>query len=102
MNRPKQTSVNITIAGTPHNIACPDTEVDNVRQYAERLHENLINLRQEIKGKNLNNEVLLVLHCFELYEQLTELKARQKFANDDSQRADMLLDKLIKNAKALL
>lgn len=97
-----QTSVNITIAGTPHNIVCPQTEVENVRQHAERLHENLINLRQEIKGKNLNNEVLLVLHCFELYDQLNELKARQKFANDDSQRAQMILDKLIDNAKALL
>lgn len=99
---PTFTRVDVTIAGTPHKITCPDDEVENVQSTANRLHENLIQLRQQVKGKSPNNEELLVLHCLELYDQLAELKARQKFASDNTQRAEAMLDNLLKNAKTLL
>lgn len=101
-NTPAFTRVDITIAGMPHKIACPQSDVDNLRDNAMRLHESLIQLRQQVTGKSPNNEELLVLHCLDLYDQISELKARQKLFNDTSQRADALLDKILSQANSLL
>lgn len=93
--------VDVTVAGTPHKITCPEDEIENVQKTAHRLHENIISLRQQVKNKNPSNEELLVIHCLELYDQISELKTTQKFAHDKEQRATALIDQLLKTAKAI-
>lgn len=95
-------TVTVMVSGTAHRIVCPASEADNIEKNAEVLNKSIIKLREMFKGKNPSNETLLVLHCFDLYDQITELKTTQKFTNDKEQRANVALDQLLKTAKGMI
>lgn len=99
---PKFTRVDISIAGTPHRINCPSDEVENVNRTADRLNDNLRQIRRGTSNKSPSNEELLVLHCLELYDEIAELKKWRQNELINSERASALLDKILKDAKTIL
>lgn len=99
---PKFTRVDISIAGTPHRINCPTSEVDNVNRTADRLNNNLKEIRRSVSGKSPTNEELLVLHCLELYDEMAELKKLRQNELINNERVSALLDKILKDAKTIL
>lgn len=98
----KFTRVDISIAGTPHRINCPRDEVENVNRTADRLNDNLRQIRRDVSGKSPSNEELLVLHCLELYDEIAELKKWRQNELINNERASVLLDKILKDAKGIL
>lgn len=94
--------VDISIAGTPHRISCPSDEVNHLHKVADNINQALRDIRRHVTGKNPSNEELLVLHCLDLYDQLSELKHKDQERNIEEERACALLDKMIKNANTLL
>lgn len=96
------TNVDISIAGTPHRISCPIDEVETLNRSAARLNDSLRDIRRGISTKSPTNEELLVLHCLELYDQINELKISKENAAIERERAEVLIDKLIKTAKAIV
>lgn len=94
--------VDLSIAGTPHRISCPEDAVEHLNRTAERLNENLREIRRGVVGKSPSNEELLVLHCLDLYDQISELKKLEQSHHIESERANALLDKLVKDSRAML
>lgn len=94
--------VDLSIAGTPHRISCPSSEVATVNKNADRLNDNLRDIRRSVGSKNPTNEELLVLHCLELYDQLHDLKRQLQDKNMNNERSQALLDKLIKDTQAMV
>lgn len=98
----KFTKVELSIAGTTHRINCPASDVMNINRAAEEISEALRELRRAVRGKSPSNEELLVLHCLELYDQLREATHQKDLALADNQRAESLIDKLLKNASNIV
>lgn len=94
--------VDLSVAGTPHRISCPEDAVEHLNRTAERLNENLREIRRGVVGKSPSNEELLVLHCLDLYDQISELKKLEQSHHIESERANALLDKLVKDSRAML
>lgn len=93
----KFTKVELSIAGTTHRINCPVGDVMTINRVAEQISDALRELRRSVRGKSPSNEELLVLHCLELYDQLRELSVQKEQAISDNARADVLVDKLLKD-----
>lgn len=101
IQKPEISRVDLSIAGTPHRIRCPSSEVANVNKTAEAINKSLKELRATV-GKAPSNEELLVLHCLELYDQIRELNESCEQYKKQEQEANGMLDKLLKNAQAIL
>lgn len=95
-------AVTVNIAGTNHRINCPSNEVANLQTAALHIHDKMLALRQNIKDKNISNENLLVLICLELYDQIGELQAQQQADDEQRQRHEQLLAKILKDAQSIL
>lgn len=97
---PKFTKVDISISGTPHRINCPTGDVMNLNRTADLINEALRDIRRSVRGKSPSNEELLVLHCLDLYDQLREVNSQRDLVLAESQRAEGLLDKILKDIGA--
>lgn len=95
-------AVDISIAGTPHRIVCPADEVQNLENAAKFINDKIREIRHGIKGKNPNNEELLVLTCLELYDQVQFLRGERQHHLIENERARTLIDKMIKDARSVL
>lgn len=95
-------AVTVNIAGTNHRINCPSNEVANLQTAALHIHDKMLALRQNIKDKNISNENLLVLICLELYDQIGELQTQQQADDEQRQRHEQLLAKILKDAQSIL
>lgn len=100
--KPDFVRVDLSIAGTPHRISCPSSEVATVNKNADRLNESLREIRRSVGSKNPTNEELLVLHCLELYDQISDLKRQIQDGQIHNERSNALLDKLIKDAQSMI
>lgn len=100
--KPDFVRVDLSIAGTPHRISCPSSEVATVNKNADRLNESLREIRRSVGSKNPTNEDLLVLHCLELYDQINDLKRQIQDGQIHNERSNALLDKLIKDAQSVI
>lgn len=100
--KPEFVRVDLSIAGTPHRISCPSNEVAIVNKNADRLNESLREIRRSVGSKNPTNEELLVLHCLELYDQISDLKRQIQDGQIHNERSNALLDKLIKDAQSMI
>ncbi|MCL1623306.1 cell division protein ZapA [Moraxella sp. Tifton1] len=101
-NNTKPQSVHISIAGTPHRIICPSDRVKSLEITADKLNEKIRQIRQESKGKILNNEELLVLVCLDLYDQVQELSADIHTKEQSANQAIVLIEKINKDAQSVL
>lgn len=95
-------AVDISISGTPHRIVCPSDEVQNLENAAKFINDKIREIRHGIKGKNPNNEELLVLTCLELYDQVQVLRNERQYFVIENERAKTLVDKMIKDARSVL
>lgn len=95
-------AVDISISGTPHRIVCPADEVQNLENAAKFINDKIREIRHGIKGKNPNNEELLVLTCLELYDQVQVLRNERQYFVIENERAKTLVDKMIKDARSVL
>lgn len=95
-------AVDISIAGTPHRIVCPADEVQNLENASKFINDKIREIRHSIKGKNPNNEELLVLTCLELYDQVQLFKHDRQHNTIEKERARTLIDKMIKDARSVL
>lgn len=95
-------AVDISISGTPHRIVCPADEVQNLENAAKFINDKIREIRHNIKGKNPNNEELLVLTCLELYDQVQTLRDDKQHYVIEKERAKTLIDKMIKDARSVL
>lgn len=102
--QPKQTflPVDINIAGTPHRITCPADEIKTLEESVLQINNKIRNIRQDIKGKTLTNEELLVLTCLELYDEIRSLQDTNANLDAETDRAMVLIEKMIKDAKSAL
>lgn len=100
--KPEFVRVDLSIAGTPHRISCPANEVAALNRNADRLNENLREIRRSVGSKSPSNEELLVLHCLELYDQISDLKKQLQDGQIHNERSNALLDKLIKDTQAMI
>ncbi len=94
--------VDLSIAGTSHRITCPADEVAQLEQAGARINDKIRELRRAIKGKNPTNEELLVLVCLELYDQCQALKSERERQLLDNERAQVLIEKITKDARSVL
>lgn len=92
------TKVELSIAGTTHRINCPASDVMNINRVAEQISEALRELRRAVRGKSPSNEELLVLHCLDLYDQLREANSERDQVLAEANRAEALIDKILKDA----
>lgn len=99
---PAIAKVDISIAGVPHRISCPSTEVANLNKTADQINEALRDIRRNVRGKSPSNEELLVLHCLDLYDEIRELSKAKETHLIETQRATALIDKIIKDAVSIL
>lgn len=95
-------AVDISISGTPHRIVCPADEVQNLENAAKFINDKIREIRHSIKGKNPNNEELLVLTCLELYDQVQSLRGERQHYLIEKERAKTLVDKMMKDARSVL
>lgn len=100
--KPSFVRVDISVAGTPHRISCPTDDVANLKKHSDQLNQNLREIRRQVGGKSPNNEELLVLHCLELYDDIQSLKTKLQDHHIEQERSHALIDKLIKDTKAIL
>lgn len=94
--------VDISIAGTTHRMYCPSNAVANLKKHSDELNHNLREIRRQAAGKSLNNEELLVLHCFDLYDEIQNLKTQIQNHHIEQERSHALIDKMLKNTHAIL
>lgn len=94
--------VDLSIAGTSHRITCPADEVVQLEQAGAHINDKIRELRRAIKGKNPTNEELLVLVCLELHDQCQSLKSERERQLLDNERAQVLIDKITKDARSVL
>lgn len=99
---PTITSVDISIAGTPHRISCPSSEVATLNRISDEMNDALRDIRRAAQGKNLNNEALLVLHCLDLYDRIATLQEKLDTLSQNHQSASALIDKIIKDTQAVI
>lgn len=95
-------AVDISISGTPHRIVCPSDEVQNLENAAKFINDKIREIRHGIKGKNPNNEELLVLTCLELYDQVQALRGDRQQYLIENERAKTLVEKMMKDARSVL
>lgn len=101
-HRTESKPVHLSIAGTPHRIICPINEVKSLELAAEKLNEQIREIRQEIKGKTPTNEELLVLVCLDLYDQVQSLTQDIQRHKHENNQAVALIDKINKDAQSVL
>ncbi|MDO4897175.1 MAG: cell division protein ZapA [Moraxella sp.] len=94
------TPVDISIAGTHHRIVCPTSEISHLETAVSYINNTVRSIRQDIKGKSPTNEELLVLTCLEMYDQLKALQDSEDYYTTERDEALVLIEKLLKNAKA--
>lgn len=94
------TPVDISIAGTHHRIVCPTSEISQLEMAVSYINDKVRSIRQDIKGKSPTNEELLVLTCLEMYDQLKALQDSEDYYTTERDEALVLIEKLLKNAKA--
>ncbi|TWV83067.1 cell division protein ZapA [Moraxella sp. VT-16-12] len=100
--KPDVVPVDVSIAGTHHRIVCPVGEVRHLEMAAAYINEKLRSIRQSIKGKLPSNEELLVLTCLEMYDQISTLQNNEDYYTTERDEALLLIDGMLKNAKASL
>lgn len=94
--------VDISIAGVPHRVICPVSEIKNLENGAEYINQKIRTLRQEIKNKHPSNEELLILICLDLFDQVNKLQAEISNHTQNQKQAQILIDKISKAASSLL
>ncbi len=100
--KPAFVKVDISIAGTPHRITCPADDVHTLKDNSDAINAALRDIRRHVHGKNPTNEELLVLHCLDLYDRLADLESQKTALLAETAQATTLLEKLIKDASAIL
>lgn len=92
--------VNVVIAGKHYPINCPANEEDELRAAVFYINNFIHGIQQD--APHLNQENLLVLCCLNLYEQINAQKQSNQDQLQSSQEADVLLNKILKEAQSLV
>lgn len=100
VEEPKFKKVAIAIAGKTYYVNCPTSEEEALRTSVSYINTFALDLKSDMP--RIGQEDLLVLCCLNLYEKLQEQKASNNSERLVSQEADSLLEKLIKDAKAMI
>lgn len=94
-------NVDIVISGTTHRINAPVNLIDTLNHTADKLNDNLKQIRKNVRGKSPTNEELLVLHCLDLYDTIAELEKSLAAAAVTDRTASQALDKVIQSIRAI-
>ncbi len=92
--------VTISIAGINYSVFCPVNEESELREAVHYINDFTVNIKRE--APHLKQENLLVLACLNLYEKI---HANNKLATkhqQDSDQTEVLLNKVIADAKSIL
>ena len=100
--KPTVSPVDIKSAGAFHRIVCPSDEVGGLEEAAAYINDKIREIRQGMKGKSPSNEELLVLTCLELYDSYKGLKDKESQRILEQEDAMNLIQKMIKETKAVL
>lgn len=102
IQKPTVSPVDINIAGSFYRIACPSDEIGGLEEAAVYINDKIREIRQGMKGKSPSNEELLVLTCLELYDSYKGLKDKESQRILEQEDAMNLIQKMIKETKAVL
>lgn len=100
VEEPQFKKVAIAIAGKTYYVNCPTSEEEALRTSVSYINTFALDLKSDMP--RIGQEDLLVLCCLNLYEKLQEQKASNNSERLVSQEADSLLEKIIKDAKAMI
>ncbi|WP_227431034.1 cell division protein ZapA [Psychrobacter sp. I-STPA6b] len=92
--------VDIMISGKTYTINCPANEEKELKDATNYINDFILDLRKQ--APQLSHENLLVLCCLNLYEKIHANETAKKSQDNQDKVAESLIDKLIRDAKAML
>lgn len=92
--------VDILISGKTYSINCPEDGVDELNAASAYINDFIQELRQQ--APQLSHENLLVLCCLNLYEKIHAQESLNESNTKDSEQAEILIDKIIKDTTSML
>lgn len=97
---PQVKKVDIAITGVNYNIFCPVHEEEELRSAVHYINSFAQDIKKNAPG--LSQENLLVLTCLNLYEKIHAHKKTDDDQRHQSEQADALLSKVMKDAQSIL
>ncbi len=92
---PKMLPVKVVISGKTYTINCPADETSELKSATAYINDFIQAIRKQ--APHLTHENLLVLCCLNLYEQMQASATLLTTQQQDTQQAQELVDKMIKD-----
>ena len=97
---PQIKKVDVAIAGVTYPIFCPVHEQEELRAAVSYINDSALKLRKD--SPSLSQENLLVLTCLNLYDEIQTHKRNEEDRLQQSKQSEALLNKIMKDAHAIL
>ena len=97
---PQIKKVDVAIAGVTYPIYCPVHEQEELLSAVSYINNYALDLKKD--APSLSQESLLVLCCLNLYEKIHANQRSDEDRQQQDQKSDLLLNKIMKDAQYIL
>lgn len=97
---PQIKKVDVAIAGVTYPIYCPVHEQEELLSAVSYINNYALDLKKD--APSLSQESLLVLCCLNLYEKIHANQRSDEDRQQQDQKSDLLLNKIMKDAQSIL
>ena len=97
---PQIKKVDVAIAGVTYPIYCPVHEQEELLSAVSYINNYALDLKKD--APSLSQESLLVLCCLNLYEKIHTNQRSDEDRQQQDQKSDLLLNKIMKDAQSIL
>ena len=97
---PQNKMLTITIADSNYRIFCPVNEQEELQTAVQYINNFVLGIKKN--APKLSQEDLLVLSCLNLYEKINDNKKSETARMQQNNQAEILLNKVLADAKSIL